>query len=283
MIEYKIGDTRKLIKEIKDESIDLIVTSPPYFNVKDYKMEDQIGFGQSYVNYIEDLNFVWNECRRILRPNGKICINIKPVPVIGQERSRILDIMRDVEVYMEFIGMQLSNMFIWDKRKYNNQVIFGSYPYPPNFYSHLSYEYINVFRKPGKTKTVKQEIKDRSKLTMQEWKKYCIDVFWDISPVIKFGKNGEIRGHDAPFPVEIPRRLIRLFSFVEDIVFDPFLGSGTTLSACILEQRNGIGFELNPEYEGLIKLAIRNPKKPPSYSRANYVNGFKNLSELLKK
>jgi DNA modification methylase len=183
---------------------------------------------------------------------------------------------------MESIGMDLCNCFLWDKRKYNNQTIFGSYPYPPNFYSHLSYEYINVFRKPGKTKEVSKEIKDGSKLTMEEWRQCCIDVFWDISPTIKFGKDGEVRGHDAPFPIEIPRRLMRLFSFIGDTVFDPFLGSGTTLAACAIEERNGIGFELNPEYENLIKLALRNPsKKAPTYKKASNINGYMDLSKII--
>lgn len=157
-VRYQIGDSKVLFKEIRENSIDLIVTSPPYWSAKDYGIPGQIGFNQSYENYLSDLNLVWKECKRVLHPNGKICINIQPLPVsknvTKRERSSIKNIMKDVEIFMQEIGMQLSNIFIWDKRKYNNQRIFGSYPYPPNLYSHIAFEFIHVFRKKGKTRKV---------------------------------------------------------------------------------------------------------------------------------
>lgn len=269
-INYKIGDSRDLLKTIPSDSIHLVVTSPPYWNAKDYELQNQIGFEQSYDDYIFDLNLIWKECSRVLAPNGKICIDLQPLPVPKSDkegkRSSIFNIMRDVEVFMKEIDFSLSNMIIWDKRKYNNQKIFGSYPYPPNLYSHTSFEFIYVFRKFGKTKKVDPKIKEQSKISKEEWVDWCFNSIWDIPPVIKFGKNKEdILGHIAPFPIEIPRRLIKLFTFIGETVLDPFLGAGTTLGACILENRNGIGFELNPKFEPLINQIIKFPKKVPKY------------------
>ena len=287
-VRYQIGDSRELLKEIRDNSIDLIVTSPPYWSAKDYGIPGQIGFNQSYEDYLSDLNMVWKECKRVLCPNGKICVNIQPLPVSKEvtrrERSSIQNIMKDVEVFMQEIGMQLSNIFIWDKRKYNNQKIFGSYPYPPNLYSHIAFEFVHVFRKWGKTTKVPSHIKEKSKITVDEWKNWCFNSIWDIPPVIKFGNSQDkLLGHIAPFPVEIPRRLIKLFSFVNDTVLDPFLGCGTTLCACILEKRWGIGIELNPRYEPLIRIAMTNPRKFPKYEVARIIEENVSLTEYMER
>tara|TARA_Y100000310_G_scaffold274715_1_gene290898 strand:- start:2979 stop:3848 length:870 start_codon:yes stop_codon:yes gene_type:complete len=270
---YKIGDTRELIAQLEGKSIHLIVTSPPYWNAKDYSDTNQIGFSQTYNKYIEDLEKIWKHCERILVPNGKICINLQPMPVSKEQtnldRSSILDIMCDIQISTKNLGLELSNIIIWDKRKYNNQKIFGSYPYPPNMYSHISFEYIYVFRKPGSTRKLPTDIKELSKISLNDWKNWCFNSIWDIAPVIKFGAGDKkANSHIAPFPLEIPRRLIKLFSFVGDTVLDPFLGAGTTLAACQLENRNGIGFELQRDYEQLIKAFIASPQRFPRYAAA---------------
>jgi site-specific DNA-methyltransferase (adenine-specific) len=286
-VRYWIGDSKDLLRKISDESVHLVVTSPPYWTAKDYGIKNQIGFDQTYEEYVSDLAIIWRECERTLCPNGKICIDVQPLPVskeaTSSERSSIQNIMNDIENSMKRIGMSLSNIFIWDKRKYNNQTIFGSYPYPTNFYSHVAFEFIYVFRKDGETRRVEKEIKEKSKVTMDEWRKWCFDSIWDIPPVIKYG-NGRDNplGHIAPFPLEIPRRLIKLFSFVDDLVLDPFLGCGTVLSACILEKRRGLGIELNPKYETLIRLAIAYPKKVPKYELARILETNASLTDYIK-
>lgn len=287
-VTYQVGDSRELLKEIRGNSLDLIVTSPPYWLAKDYGIPSQIGFNQSYEDYISDLNLVWKECERVLHPNGKMCVNIQPLPVskdaTKKERSSIQNIMKDIENSMQELGMQLSNIFIWDKRKYNNQRIFGSYPYPPNLYSHIAFEFIYVFRKGGETRKVPRHIKEKSKITVDEWKKWCFNSIWDIPPVIKYGNSQDkLLGHIAPFPIEIPRRLIKLFSFVNDTVLDPFLGCGTTLGACVLEKRCGIGIELNPRYEPLIRIAIANPRKVPKYEVARIIEENVSLTEYMER
>ncbi|MFX0113439.1 MAG: DNA-methyltransferase [Candidatus Hodarchaeota archaeon] len=264
-----LTDSSRMLEFIKPESVQLVVTSPPYWNIKDYGDPAQIGFGQSYETFIQSLNSIWGKCVHVLKPNGKIAVIVQPIPVSSKEtglgRSSILDIMTNVHLFMKELGMDLSNIFIWDKRKYNNQRIFGSYPYPPNFFSHLSFEFIYVFRKPGKTESRSKELKETSKLSMQEWSSWCFNSIWDIPPKIKINSRGaNILGHIAPFPEEIPYRLIRLFTFTGDVVLDPFLGSGTTLQVCRITKRQGIGFEIVRDYEDLIKKRIIEEWMPPA-------------------
>ncbi|MHA2364671.1 MAG: DNA methyltransferase [Candidatus Hodarchaeales archaeon] len=164
---------------IDKESIQLIVTSPPYWNAKDYthnKEIKQIGFGESYELYLESLFQVFTNCIDVLTPNGKIAIVIQPLPASGKEtgieRSSIIDIMADVYNFLlsPTKGLNLCNQFIWDKRRYNNQRIFGSYPYPPNLFSHVAWEMIYVFRKKGNPIKREKHLKEQSKLTMEELK-----------------------------------------------------------------------------------------------------------------
>ena len=263
-----LTDANLISEYIELESVQLVVTSPPYWNVKDYGDPAQIGFGQSYRTFVKSLDSVWEKCVRVLKPNGKIAVIIQPIPVSSKQtglgRSSILNIMTDVQSTMKKLGLDLSNIFIWDKRKYNNQRIFGSYPYPPNFFSHLAFEFICVFRKKGKTESRPEEIKTASMLSMDEWSDWCFSSIWDIPPKIKINSQGNnILGHVAPFPEEIPYRLIRLFSFTGDIVLDPFLGSGTTLQICRITKRRGIGFEIVEDYYDLIKRRIIEEWIPP--------------------
>ena len=139
-------------------------------------------------------------------------------------------------------------LFIWDKRKIARFSSFGSYPYPPNIFSTYPYEWITVFSKEGKRKPVSKDIKEKSKLTTEEWQKWAINSIWEMQPA-----KAKAEGHPAPFPKELPMRLIKLYSFWGDTVLDPFAGTGTTLLAAQELGRKSIGFELNPEYVKLIK------------------------------
>jgi DNA modification methylase len=128
--------------------------------------------------------------------------------------------------------------------------MFGSYPYPPNFYAQNTIEFIAVYVKDGRSEHKSTKIKEESKLTEREWVEFTKQV-WQI-PVpnksdIAYGK------HPAIMPDEIARRLMRLFSFVGDIVLDPFMGSGTTAKVALEIGRNYVGYEIDKKYEGLIK------------------------------
>jgi len=152
----------------------------------------------------------------------------------------ILNINNDIEqsVLNETDFFRFGSI-IWDKGS-TDQLMMGSYPYPPNFYFLNTIEYINIYVKDGQPEKIDKELKERSKLTKEEWREY-ISTIWRFSPE-------RDRSHPAPFPVELPLRLIKMFSFADDIIVDPFMGSGTTALAAAMTDRKYIGYEINPEY-----------------------------------
>jgi len=127
----------------------------------------------------------------------------------------------------------------------------GSYPYPPNGMIEIDYEFILIFKKPGKSEKIPKEIKEKSKLTKEEWKEYFYGHWY-------FGGARQIE-HEAMFPEELLKRLIKMYTFVGDTVLDPFLGSGTTVKAALNLSRNAIGYEINEEFLGIIeeKLGLK--------------------------
>ena len=138
-------------------------------------------------------------------------------------------------------------MIIWDKGS-TDQLMMGSYPYPPNFYTLNTVEFINIFVKDGQPEKIAKEVKEASRLTKEEWREY-------ISTIWKFPPERD-RSHPAPFPPELPRRLIKMYSFKDDIIVDPFMGSGTTAFAAADEDRKFIGYEINPNYIELAKKRL---------------------------
>ena len=239
-------DCLKVLPIIPDKSIDLIITSPPYFNAKDYENKKQIGLRtKTYDGYIKSMVSIWKECFRILKPNGKLCINtpILPMPkdVINTHYNRdFLNINNDIEqTILSETGFYRYGLIIWDKGS-TDQLMMGSYPYPPNFYQLNTIEFINIFVKDGKPEKITDAVKNKSILEKSEWREY-ISSIWKISPEKK-------RDHPAPFPKQIPLRLIKLFSFHGDTVVDPFMGSGTTAVAANQLGRDFIGYEINSKY-----------------------------------
>ena len=253
-------DSRDM-SEIKDSSINLIVTSPPYGNLKDYKVNNQIGQGSGYKKYLKELEKVWDECIRVLSPDGKLCINIMPLFESGNDtkfKRRVTRlVINDLINYIEGTEkMFLLSLFIWDKRKVARFSSFGSYPYPTNIFSTYPYEWIIVFCKEGKRKPVDKNIKELSKISQKEWADWAINSFWEMQPAKAKSEN-----HPAPFPKELPHRLIKLYSFYGDTVLDPFMGSGTTAEAAIELGRNSVGYEINEDYIELINNKIKNGLK----------------------
>ena len=252
-------DARNM-SEVEDESVHLIITSPPYFDLKEYNKDNnhdnQIGSPRNYEQYLESLNAVWKECVRVLHPDGKLCINVMPIFLSGNEthfnRRITKTVITDIENFMNSTKkMYLFSLFIWDKRKIVRFSSFGSYPYPPNIFSTFPFEWIIVFSKKDKRSPVPKEIKEKSKITNKEWQNWAINSIWEMQPA-----KAQVIGHPAPFPEELPRRLIKLYSFVGDTVLDPFLGSGTTAVVANKLGRNSIGYDVNPEYIELAKKRL---------------------------
>ena len=250
------GDSRDM-SILPSEGVHLVVTSPPYWILKDYGTPEQIGLGaKSYQMYLDLLFAVFRECVRVLVPDGKLCINIMPIFLSGKVskfgRRVTKTVLTDLESFMDSLGnVYFYSLFIWDKRKVARFSSFGSYPYPPNMPSTFPYEWIIVFSKAGKRPPVPREIKEKSKLKHEEWEDWCINSIWEMQPA-----SATREEHPAPFPEELPRRIIKLYSFVGDTVLDPFLGSGTTTKVAIELRRNSIGFEINPDYLPIIKRKI---------------------------
>jgi modification methylase len=245
-----IGDCREM-REIAAESVHLVVTSPPYWQLKDYGAAEQIGYHDSYEDYINHLNLVWQECARVLHPGCRLCINVGDqfARAAYYGRYKIMPIRTEIIKFCETIGFDYMGAVIWQKVTTCNTsggaTIMGSFPFPRNGILKLDYEFILIFKKPGLTPPVSPEAKERSRLTTVEWNAY-FQGHWN------FPGEKQAR-HLAMFPEELPRRLIRMFTFMGETVLDPFLGSGTTSLAAKNQARNSIGYEINPEFVPLIR------------------------------
>ena len=247
------SDSREM-REVKNSSIDLIVTSPPYWNIKDYGVKEQIGYNQPLNEYFDDLQKVFSECYRVLKPGRRMCVNIGDqfVRATDYGRYKLIPLHAELIVRCERIGFDYMGSIIWQKKTTMNTtggaIVMGSYPYPPNGMIEIDYEFILIFKKPGKSEKVAKEIKEKSKLTKEEWKEY-FSGHWRIPGVRQ-------KEHQAMFPEEVPKRLIKMYSYVNDTVLDPFLGSGTTAKVALELQRNVIGYEINPTFIPIIQNKI---------------------------
>jgi len=248
-----IGDSRNM-SEIPEESVHLMITSPPYWQLKDYGNGKQIGFNDSYEEYINNLNLVWNECHMVLHKGCRLCINIGDqfARSVYYGRYKVIPIRTEIIKFFESAGFDYMGAIIWQKVTTTNTTggatVMGSFPFPRNGILKIDYEFILIFKKYGNPPKVSKDIKDLSKLTKEEWNQYFTG-HWNF-PGEKQDK------HLAMFPQELPRRLIKMFSFVGDIVLDPFLGSGTTSLTAKNFDRNSIGYEINEDFLTIIKEKI---------------------------
>ncbi|HEX9912905.1 MAG TPA: site-specific DNA-methyltransferase, partial [candidate division Zixibacteria bacterium] len=257
-----IGDSRRM-EELKDESFHLIITSPPYWQLKDYGNGSQIGFNDSYEDYINNLNLVWKECYRVLHKGCRMCINIGDqfARSVYYGRYKVIPIREEIIKFCETIGFDYMGAIIWQKVTTCNTTggatIMGSFPYPRNGIIKLDYEFILVFKKLGDPPKVSKDIREKSKLNLEEWNEYFYG-HWNFS--------GERQNkHLAMFPEELPKRLIKMFSFVGDTVLDPFLGSGTTCLAAKKLRRNSVGYEINEEFLSVIREKLNIEKNPKDF------------------
>lgn len=240
--------------ELADKSVDLVITSPPYWQLKDYGVDHQIGYNDSYEDYINNLNLVWSECYRVLSNGSRLCVNIGDqfARAVYYGRYKVIPIRTEIIKFCEAIGFDYMGAIIWQKRTTSNTTggatLMGSYPYPKNGILSIDYEFILIFKKLGTPKKPSKEIKEQSKITKEEWKAY-FQGHWN------FG-GAKQDGHIAMFPEELPKRLIKMFSFVGDTVLDPFLGSGTTSVAARNLGRNSVGYEMNTEFIPFIERKL---------------------------
>jgi len=197
------------------------------------------------------LYLVWNECYRVLDNGCRLCINIGDqfARSVYYGRYKVIPIRTEIIKFCETVGFDYMGAIIWQKVTTCNTTggatIMGSFPFPRNGIVKIDYEFILIFKKRGKPPKVSKEIKENSKMSIEEWNQYFAG-HWNIP-------GEKQNGHLAMFPEEIPRRLIKMFSFVNDTILDPFLGSGTTTLAAKNLERNSVGYEINPDYIPVIK------------------------------
>lgn len=251
--QIRFGDAREA-SLYDDIAPHLVVTSPPYWSIKDYGTSDQIGATQDYESYISDLNEVWSHCVRVLRPGCKICINVGDQFLRAKEhgRYRVLPIREQIIAGVMALGLDYMGAIIWRKLTNTNTsgggTLMGSYPHPRNGILKIDYEFILIFKKPGKAPRPTPAQKDESRMDIEEWSRN-FTAHWDFP-----GERSRV--HHAMFPVELPRRLVRMFTFPGETVLDPFAGSGTTVLAALEQGRRAVGLELNQDFSEAISQRL---------------------------
>ena len=254
-----LGDARDLGTLVK-QPIHLIVTSPPYWDLKVYADSGkaaQLGHIHEREQFMSATAEVWRQCYDLLVPGGRLCIVVGDVCRSRKAHGRhvVEPLHAYLQVQCQEMGFDPLSSIIWHKIANMSTEVAGNgngflgKPYEPNAIIKNDIEYILLFRKPGGYRHPTQDQRDLSVIDKEDHKKWFRQIWADVP--------GEIqRGHPAPFPVEVARRLIGMYSFVGDIVLDPFLGTGTTTAAAIQMHRSSIGIELEPQYIDMTQKRI---------------------------
>jgi modification methylase len=255
-----LGDARELAW-IPDNSVHLVVTSPPYWTLKKYEeRKGQLGEIAEYEAFIDELDRVWRHCARILVAGGRICCVVGDVCVPRRRdgRHRVMPLHADIQVRARDVGLDCLTPILWHKisnggtEAEGNGAGFYGKPYQPGSVVKNDVEYILFMRKGGEYRTTTMIQKALSMLTKDEMQTWFCSFWSDIRGASTRG------GHPAPYPIEMAERLIRMFSFAGDTVLDPFLGTGTTSVAAIRTGRNSIGNEIEPKYLKIARTRIEN-------------------------
>ena len=250
------GDARDL-SFLPDESIHLVVTSPPYWTLKRYNEHpDQLGHVKDYEDFLGELEKVWRECFRVLVPGGRLVCVVGDVCLSRRAFGRhvVVPLHADIAVMCRKIGFDNLNPIIWHKIanasfEVENGSKFLGKPYEPNAIIKNDIEFILMQRKPGGYRKPTQYQRDKSRMSKEEFDAWFRQ-FWNIP-------GESTRKHPAPFPFELAYRLVRMFSFVEDTVLDPFCGTGTTMLAAMKTGRNSIGIEIDSNYIDIAERRLR--------------------------
>ena len=253
------GDARDL-SWMPDESVHLVVTSPPYWTLKEYEhSRNQLGDVEDYEAFLDELDKVWEECTRVLATGGRICCVVGDVCVPRKRNGRhyVMPLHADVQVRSRRLGLDCLTPILWQKiangvtEAQGNGAGFYGKPYQPGAIIKNDIEYILFLRKGGNYRspnTLQRVLSMLTKSEMQSWMRSC----WsDIK-----GESTR-QGHPAPYPVALAERLIRMFSFAGDTILDPFSGTGSTGLAALRSGRNSISNELEPSYHSIAEARLR--------------------------
>lgn len=243
------GDCLEIMSQIPDEFVDLIVTSPPYnFGLDDY---DNHTDTKSWEEYFNTLHEVWHQSYRTLKQGGRICIVVQPL------FSDYIPTHHIISQQLRDLGFLFKAEILWEKHNYNcKYTAWGSWKRPSMPYLKYTWEFIEVFCKGDYKKNGRP---DQVDITGDEFKKWVYGK-WDIAPESRMKEFD----HPSMFPEEIPYRLIKLFSYVGDIVLDPFNGVGTTTLVAQKLHRNYIGIDISEKYCQKAVERILNYQKQPA-------------------
>ncbi len=244
-----LADARRM-DGLDNESVHLCITSPPYFNAKMYSENGAKDLGNIHDldEWFLEIGKVWAEVFRALQSGRKFFLNIMNLPIRNNGSYRTLNLVGKSIDVCEQIGFIFKRDIIWHKTN-GVRAHFGTYPYPGGILLNNMHEFILEFHKPEKSgmkkySHVDKHAREQSKLDKDFWLSLKNSDVWTMKPE----KSGDNRIHVAPFPLELPTRLVKAYSFVGETILDPFCGSGTALIAAALEKRNGIGYELNKTF-----------------------------------
>ena len=263
------------MEELKNESVDLVVTSPPYPMIE---MWDDImkaqneeiaqewekgNFNRGFELMHVELDKVWKECYRVLKDGGTACINIGDATrTLSKNFTLYSNHARIISGCLE-LGFQNLPNIIWRKQTNAPNKFMGSGMLPPGAYMTLEHEFILILRKGRKREFKKVEEKEKRSESAFFWEERNIwfSDLWDVKGTKQKFKD-EIRKRSGAFPLEIPYRLINMFSVKGDTVLDPFYGTGTTTIAAIASNRNSVGYEINPEFRNTISEGLLSQVEP---------------------
>jgi len=239
--------------EIEDSSVHLAITSPPYFNAP----FDYVGLYKDYEEYLQLLRNVARESYRVLQSGRIFVLNIDDMLINGEKYPITADATR---IFLD-AGFRYRDKIVWRKpegyvRISRRSGVQLQHPYPMYFYPDNLLESILIFQK-GKFryKSVSPELKEVSRVDIEEFQKNkWFLTLWEMTNVLP---NSDLEKNIAAFPFELPYRFIKLFSYKDETVLDPFAGSGTTLVAARMEGRNSIGIEINHNLEPIIRRKLR--------------------------
>jgi len=254
-----MGDARDL-SWIADESVHLVVTSPPYFNLKKYNDHpEQLGDLDDYERFHDELQKVWAECYRVLAPGGRVVCVVGDVCIARRRnggRHHVFPLHADISVRARQVGFDYLTPILWNKianAQFEASGGGGGFlgkPYEPNAIIKNDVEYILMLRKHGGYRKPTEDQRASSRLTKEEQHKWFRPIWSDVT-------GASTRLHPAPYPVELAYRLIRMFSFTGDVVLDPFTGTGTTTIAAIRANRHSIANEIDATYFEIASKRIR--------------------------
>ena len=245
-------DSRYILEHLPNEKIvTTTITSPPYFDMKDYGHEDQIGFGQSYNDYLKDLQNAFKQIHTITKDDGTLWIIIDTFKKDGQ----VIPLPFDLSAKLTESGWLLQDIIIWKKDK--------TVPWSANGFVQRKFEYILFFSKSKKFNYYKDRVRiyDTSHLK-KWWVKYperynpkgkALDEVWEYPIPIQGSWGKKYIKHFCPLPTDMVGNMIQLTSNENEIIFDPFSGSGSVLSQASFMKRQYLGFELNSSYIEMFK------------------------------